>query len=537
MREQQSYRAAIYCRLSSEDGADHESMSIGNQRALLTEYVQKQGWEVVDTYIDDGFSGTNFDRPGFQRMIADIEKGRINLVITKDLSRLGRNYIMCGQYTEIYFPERHVRYIALNDGVDTLNQTSSMDITPFKHILNDMYAKDISTKIKSTLHAKARRGEYLGALDPYGYLRSPEDKHKLIINEETAPIVRRMFEMCAAGIGPRSIASTLNKEGVLSPTEYTRFRKHNPERDGEFERKSFWTRTYVHFMLQNEMYVGSMVQGRQHTPSYRSKKREPIPKEDWVVVPDMHEPIVSRELFEEAQKRLAARKKTIKAREEPALFAGLFYCEACGTSMKLGVSQQKYFYYMCGRSQAIGIEACSSHYINRDTLYQVVQEDIQRNAKLFSEDAEKAAQKLMELKCADQQKQVTAMKRDLVSAKKRLADLDVKLKRTYEDNMSGKLPDHIFTMFIAYYDTERATLKSNIAEMEKTLEKVRDTKADIERFAALIQKYTSFEKLDRFMLHELIDRITIYETPGMGRYRKGKEKRITIYYKFVGAIQ
>lgn len=261
---------------------------------------------------------------------------------------------------------------------------------------------------------------------------------------------------------------------VISPKEYTRFRKHNPERDGEFERRHFWTRTYVHFMLQNEIYVGSMVQGRQYTPSYRSKKREPIPKEDWVVVPDMHEPIISRELFDEAQKRLIARKKTIKAKDEPALFAGLFYCEACGTSMKLGVSQQKYFYYMCGRSQAIGTVACSSHYINRDTLYQVVQEDIQRNARLFSEDTEKAAQKLMELKCADQQKQTATMKRDLASAKKRLADLDMKLKRTYEDNMSGKLPDHIFTMFIADYDTERATLKANIAEMEKALEKVRD---------------------------------------------------------------
>ena len=224
----------------------------------------------------------------------------------------------------------------------------------------------------------------------------------------------------------------------------------------------------------------------------------------------------------------------LKSSEKSTLLCNTFHN---GLRVKLGVSQQKYFYYMCGRSQAIGTVACSSHYINRDTLYQVVQEDIQRNARLFSEDTEKAAQKLMELKCADQQKQTATMKRDLASAKKRLADLDMKLKRTYEDNMSGKLPDHIFTMFIADYDTERATLKANIAEMEKALEKVRDTKADIDRFAALIRKYTSFEKLDRFMLHELIDRITIYETPGMGRCRKGKEKRITIYYKFVGAIQ
>lgn len=538
MREQQNYRAAIYCRLSSEDGADHESMSIGNQRALLTEYVEKQGWEVVDTYIDDGFSGTNFDRPGFQRMIADIEKGRINLVITKDLSRLGRNYIMCGQYTEIYFPERHVRYIALNDGVDTLNQTSSMDITPFKHILNDMYAKDISTKIKSTLHTKARRGEYLGALDPYGYLRHPDDKHKLIINEETAPIVRRIFEMSAAGMGSRSICTVLNDEGILSPAEYTRFRKHDPTKEGEFVRKRFWCQTYLRSILKNEMYVGCMVQGRQYTPSYRSKKREPVPKEDWIVVPDMHEPIVTRELFDEAQKKMQARKKVIKPLDEPRLFSGLFYCEACGTAMRQHTTGNgKYTYFICGKHHAIGKLACSSHYINYDIFYQVIQEDIRRNAKLFSEDSEQAAKKLMELKCADEQKQAAKMKRDLTSAKKRLADLDVKLKRAYEDNMNGKLPDHIFSMFIADYDAERAGLRSSISDMEKALEKVRDAKSDIDRFAALIKKYTSFEELDRFMLNELIDRITIYETPGMGRNRIGKEKTITIYYKFVGAIQ
>ena len=539
MREQQNYRAAIYCRLSSEDGPDHESMSIGNQRSLLTEYVEKQGWEIVDTYIDDGYSGTNFDRPGFQRMIADIERGRINLVITKDLSRLGRNYIMCGQYTEIYFPERHVRYIALNDGVDTLNQTSSMDITPFKHILNDMYARDISTKIKSTLHAKAKRGEYLGALDPYGYLRSPEDKHKLIINPETAPIVRRMFEMCAAGMGARSIATTFNSEGILCPTEYTRFRKHNPETDGEFVRKHFWTRTYVQFMLKNEIYVGSMVQGRQYTPNHRSQKREPIPKENWIVVPNMHEAIVSRELFDEAQQKLQSRKKVCTGSSDlPHLFSGLFFCEDCGYSMRHGYTQKrKYIYYSCGKSHAIGGIACSAHYINYNTLYQIVQDDIKRNAILFSEDRERYTKELMKLKCADEQKRESKMQSELASAEKRLAQLDVKLKRTYEDNISGKLPDHIFSMFIEDYDAEKAALKATIADTKRALEKVRDTKADIDRFAQLIQKYTSFTELDRFMLNELIDRITIYETPGMGRFRNGKEKIITIHYKFVGALK
>ena len=407
-----------------------------------------------------------------------------------------------------------------------------------QHFFNDMYAKDISTKIKSTLHTKARRGEYLGALDPYGYLRHPDDKHKLIINEETAPIVRRIFEMSAAGMGSRSICTVLNDEGILSPAEYTRFRKHDPTKDGEFVRKRFWCQTYLRSILKNEMYVGCMVQGRQYTPSYRSKKREPVPKEDWIVVPDMHEPIVTRELFDEAQKKMQARKKVIKPLDEPRLFSGLFYCEACGTAMRQHTTGNgKYTYFICGKHHAIGKLACSSHYINYDIFYQVIQEDIRRNAKLFSEDSEQAAKKLMELKCADEQKQAAKMKRDLTSAKKRLADLDVKLKRAYEDNMNGKLPDHIFSMFIADYDAERAGLRSSISDMEKALEKVRDAKSDIDRFAALIKKYTSFEELDRFMLNELIDRITIYETPGMGRNRIGKEKTITIYYKFVGAIQ
>lgn len=239
------------------------------------------------------------------------------------------------------------------------------------------------------------------------------------------------------------------------------------------------------------------------------------------------------------QAKLKTRKKVCEGPSDlPHLFSGLFFCEACGSSMRLGYTQKrKYIYYSCARSTAIGSIACSTHYINFNTLYQVVQEDIKRNAILFSEDYEQATTRLMELKCADEQKQASKMQRELASAEKRLAELDVKLKRAYEDNINGKLPDHIFSMFISDYDAEKATLKATIADLRKSLEKVKDTAADIDRFAKLIQKYTSFEELDRFMLNELIDRITIYETPGMGRYRKGKEKIITIYNKFVGTLQ
>lgn len=462
MREQQNYTAGIYCRLSSEDSAEHESMSIGNQKAMLSDYVKRQGWEVGDIYIDDGYSGTNFERPDFKRMIGDIENGKINMVVVKDLSRLGRNYIMCGQYTEIYFPEKGVRFIAVNDNVDTINNMGSMDITPFKHILNDMYAKGISTKIKSSLHMKAMRGEYLGALYPYGYVRDPKDKHKLLVNEETAPIVKRIFEMCAGGMGSRSIATTLNNEGVLSPAEYNRFKNHDTEKDGAFVRKRYWCQTYIRTMLQNEMFIGSMVQGRQYTPSYRTKKR---------------------------------------------------------------------------RHHQQGKFACSSHYINCDVITRLVREDIKRNAVLFAEDTERAVRELTEKKCSDDQKKMSQMKSELTASRNQLAGLNAKLRRAYEDNLSGKLPDHIFTMLIGNYDEEKETLQRTIRELEKRIDASNAARSDVERFSKLIQKYTSFEELDSFMLHELIEKITIYETPNMGRYRKGKEKIVTIYYKFVGALQ
>ena len=541
MREQQKYTVGIYCRLSSEDSAEHESMSIANQREMLCDYVKRQGWEIGSVYVDNGYSGVNFQRPDFQRMIGDIENGKINLVICKDLSRLGRNYILCGQYTEIYFPERGVRFIALNDGYDSLNTPGSMDITPFKHILNDMYCKDISAKIKSSLRTKSLRGEYLGSKDPYGYLRDPNDKHKLIVNEETAPIVRRMFEMCAGGYGARWIATRFNEEGILSPADYTRWREHDSEKDGVFERKCFWTRVHMRTMLCNEIYIGSMVNCRHITPNYRTKKRVKQEKEDWIVVPDMHEPIISRELFDEAQKAIAIRlnmtsnAKGPKARED--IFSGLFRCEACGTSMLLHRTGTGYYAYICRKHHAIGKTACSSHYINYDKFHAAVLADIQKHAVLFAEDTEKAARELAAKIGREDEKKLARTKKDLIVAQKQLAELDVKLKKSYEDNMSGKLPDHIFKMFIADYDDEKATLKEAVRDMELTLEKARNAETDADRFVKSVQQYAGCEELDRFMLHELIERITIWETPNMGRYRKGKEKVITIYYKFVGTLQ
>lgn len=295
-------------------------------------------------------------------------------------------------------------------------------------------------------------------------------------------------------------------------------------------------------MLQNEMFIGSMVQGRQYTPSYRTKKRVKNDREDWIVVKGMHEPIISEELFEQAQKALHSRKiqprKDSPHHVDPDVFSGLFRCEACGTAMrKHRTHNGKYIYYVCGRHHQQGKFACSSHYINCDVITRLVREDIKRNAVLFTEDTERAVRELTEKKCSDDQKKMSQMKSELTASRNQLAGLDAKLRRAYEDNLSGKLPDHIFTMLIGNYDEEKETLQRTIRELEKRIDASNAARSDVERFSKLIQKYTSFEELDSFMLHELIEKITIYETPNMGRYRKGKEKIVTIYYKFVGALE
>ena len=532
MRTQQNYEVGIYCRLSVDDGSNNESMSIGNQRQILTEYADKQGWNIRNVYIDDGFSGVSFDRPNFKRMIDDVESGIINLIIVKDLSRLGRNYILCGQYTEIYFPEKNVRFIALNDGIDTLY--SNNDIAPFKNILNDMYAKDISVKIKSALHAKARRGEYLGACDPYGYLRDPQDKHRLVINPEVAPNVMRMFELCVSGYGLHRIAKILNKDGVLSPADYDRFRKHNAA-DGEFAPKYTWSMGVVRNIVKNPMFIGHMVQCRKRSQSYRTQKIVLNSKEDWVIVENTHEPIVSKELFNKTQKVIEGRTRFIKQTGEPHIFTNLFFCAECGRKMahhKRDISTGNY--YSCGKYRALGPDGCSSHHISYDNIYGVVLRDIQNNVQLLQEDEQKALKDIMAIKFSEEQKRLKNAKKELTTAQRKLPELEAKIKRVYEDNISGKLPDNLFATFLADYQAEKTTLQERIRTLQNDVVQLENTQKDVSQFVKLIKQYTDISTLNRQNLNELIDKITISETPQP--HSRNKDFIITIYYKFVGKL-
>lgn len=526
------YSVAIYCRLSVDDGTNLESMSIANQKTMLTEYVKKQGWKLANIYVDDGYSGVNFERPAFQRMIQDIEQGRINLVIVKDLSRLGRNYILCGQYTEIYFPEKNVRFIALNDGIDTLY--SNNDIAPFKNILNDMYAKDISVKIRSSLHAKARKGEFLAPYAPYGFLKSSEDKHILIINEEVAPHIKRMFELSASGVSTKKIAKILEEDGVLTPLDYRNFKKYNPV-DGIFQKKYTWDGAVVRWILRNPVYVGHNVQCRKRVQSYRTKKIVPNKREDWIIVENTHEAIVSQELFDTVQKALDGRLRFVKRTGEPQIFSKLFYCAECGHCMLHHDRTNHPKYYSCGKYRADGVKACTSHHITYDNLYEIVLKDIQKHVKLVEEDEGRAIQEILSVKCSAEEKQLAKAKKEWKQAKKRLEEMDSRIKRVYEDNLSGKIPDDLFSVFITDYQNEKQTLTETVHTLEDEVSKLQENRTDVSRFIALLKEYTNITTIDRQILTALIDKITISEDRSQ-QGKKNKEQTITIYYKFVGAV-
>jgi site-specific DNA recombinase len=530
MGTQQEYHVGIYCRLSVDDGTNNESMSIGNQRQMLSEYVCKQGWNIEEIYIDDGWSGTTFERPDFKRLICDIESGRINLVIVKDLSRLGRNYILCGQYTEIYFPERNVRFIALNDGIDSI-QTNN-DIAPFKNILNDMYAKDISVKVRSSLHAKARRGEFLGANAPYGYIRDPNDRHRLIINPEVAPNIKRLFELVASGDSLYKTAKIFTDEGILTPADYIRFRKHNPA-DGEFVPQYKWDKSVLNQIVHNQRYVGDMVQCRKRIQSYRNHKQVWNPKEDWIVVEGTHEGIVSKELFDAVLKAIEGRTRIIKKKDEPHMFSGLFFCKDCGRRMAHHI-HAKSDYFSCGKYRADGKAACSSHFITVSALSEIVLADIQKHVTLLQSDEEKAVKRIMDSKFADEEKRLSKAKRDLREQKKRQSELDSRIKKVYEDNVSGKLPDELFQTFLRDYEVEKVTLKESIRSLEDEVHTLEAVKTDASQFIALLRQYTDITVLDRPTLIALIDRITISEPPDS--FGRNRDQTIEIHYKFAGVL-
>lgn len=499
------YHVALYVRLSKEDENEGPSESVNNQKSLLNEFVQQHRLSVYDTYVDDGWSGTNFDRPDFQRMIGDIEAKKVNMVITKDLSRLGRDYIMTGHYMERYFPERRVRYISLLDGIDTGVESTANDITPFRAIMNDMYAKDISKKIKSVKRDKQRKGQFIGGKPVYGYKMHPTEKNKIVIDEESAPIVRRIFGMALEGISCRQIAAQLNAEGVPTPATYAGLPVPKP---GPYT--GLWSSERISEMLQNETYIGSMVQGRTVKVSYKSKRSLRQPKENWVVVENTHEPLIDRETFEKVQVLVASRKHT-RSRTYDFLLKGLIFCHECGyplavVNRKNAAGEERLFFICRTYQRFTKAGVCTCHSIKEKTVTDAVIDKVQEVCKAFLSPSVllPAAQEAV-----SQARKENALEGELQALQRKIDSLTANLDQMYMDKLSGILSDADFQRIYQKVKMDRAQLEEERKELERQQE---SPVPQEDRAKELVQRFIDSVPTNRELLFSLIERIELSES-------------------------
>ena len=508
------YHVALYIRLSKEDENEGPSQSVQNQESLLREFVQQHRLSVHDTYIDDGWSGTNFDRPAFQRMIADIEAKKVNMVITKDLSRLGRDYILTGHYMERYFPEHQVRYISLLDGIDTGVDSTANDITPFRAIMNDMYAKDISKKIKSVKRDKQRKGKFIGGKPVYGYKMHPTEKNKIVIDEEVAPIVRRIFALALSGMSCRNIATLLNQEGVPTPATYAGLLVARP---GPYT--GLWSSERISDMLQNETYIGNMVQGRSVKISYKSKKCLKQNPANWVVVEGTHEPLVDRETFQKVRMLVNSRRHT-RSRTYDFLLKGLIFCHECGYPLAVlnrkNAKGEDVLYFVCRTYQRFTkAGVCTCHSIKEKTVTDAVIAKVREvcQAYLNPDELLPVAQEAVEN--AGKQSRLES---ELQALQSKIDSLTANLDRMYTDWLSGLLPEADFQRIFSRIKLEREQLEEKRQELE--LRQKSPVRSE-DRARELVQQFIETAGKSRELLVSLIERVEFTE-----------DKEIIIKFRF-----
>lgn len=506
-------RAGIYCRLSKDDDLDGTSASIQNQRELLSRYCEEQGWRLAGIYQDDGYTGLNMERPDLQRMLADVERGKLDVVLTKDLSRLGRNYLQAGQLIEEFFPRNRVRYIALNDAVDTDTEN---DITPFKNILNEMYSRDVSKKVHSSYLTKAKTGKFTGCLAPFGYKKDPEDKNHLLIDEDTAWIVRKIFDYAQNGHGPNYIRRKLEDEEIPAPIWWNRqkglrdkrskFEIADPER-GRF----IWDFTTIKEILSNPVYIGAIASQKtvyKFKVGWMGDKKQA----DWITVEGMHEPIISREVFQIVQEKVKSRKRP-DAWGNYSLFAGLVKCGQCGSALNIRTanakSQDKIF--TCSKYNKYGVAHCSQHRISYDALYSIVLEQIRSCARAALSDEQEAADQLQENCQADELAEREAIQRSITEDSERIAALERIISRVYEDMVAGRITEENFTRILERSQTEQTALKNRVALTRQRLDEQQQEQEDNSRWLEIIKEYADIRELDAVTLNRLIQKIVIHE--------------------------
>jgi len=535
----QPYNTVLYMRLSRDDEKYGDSVSIETQRTILRQFASDNNLHVVDEYVDDGWSGTNFERPDFKRMMDDVEAGKINCIVTKDLSRFGREHVMMDYYLEFMFTEKHIRYIAVTENEDTEKGLS--DFVPFKNLFNEWFAKDTSRKVKAAFRAKHVNGERTCAYAPLGYKKSPDAKNRIVPDEETRWIIEKIFDLAVHGAGAAKITRVLREEKVPTASWL------NYQRDGTFahiyadappEKAYAWTIAQVKSILHNETYIGNSVHNTQSTISYKNKRVVRKPKEDWFRVENTHEPLISKSDFEQVQEQTKSRRRQ-KADSTTQIFAGLVRCADCGWSMSYGTNKttsNPFSYFNCTNYRQFGKKAgtCTAHYIRYDVLYQYVLTRTRHWAKEAHTDEEKLLENL--LKAGDRERAASKKKQaaELKKAEKRKTELDNMFARMYEDWAAGRITESNFSMLTQRYQTEQEELELKIQEFKEELEAEQQSIENAENWIRIIKEIGSPEELTAEILNALIEKIIIHEaTEDDFGFR---QQEIEIIFRFVGKI-
>jgi len=522
---------ALYCRLSRDDELQGDSNSIINQKAILQKYADDNGFGNTQFFVDDGYSGTNFDRPDWQRLIGLVDEGRIGTVIVKDMSRLGRDYLKVGYYTEVVFPGADVRFIAINNGVDSANQQDS-DFTPFLNIINEWYAKDTSKKIRAVFKAKGESGKPLCVNPPYGYLKDPDDKYRWIVDEDAAKVVREIFKLCIEGYGPSQIANILSKQKIETPTAHAKRIKLNLPTQPSDDDSCIWRTSTVTHILTRMEYIGHTVNFKTHRKSYKNKKQMQNDPSEWQIFKNTHEAIVDESVFEIVQKIRDGRRRVTPMGEMPIL-SGMLFCADCGSKLyqvrgRGWDHSQEYF--VCASYRKIK-GGCSSHQIRNVVIEEALLDDIRR-ITAFAKDHESEFVEMITQKTRTAlDRSLRDNKRELEQATQRIRKLDEIIQRLYEDNLEGKITNERFTKMIANYEAEQQTLEQKVAELQTAIATEKETALNADHFLTLVRKYTEIPELTAEIIREFVEKVYVYKVEKVDGHRV---HRIKIVYNCIG---
>ena len=535
---QQLKTTALYCRLSKDDERQGESLSIETQKSMLVRYAQENGLLPYEIYVDDGYSGLNFERPSFQRMIDDVAVGKISVVVVKDLSRFGRDHIVVGQYQEIYFPSKKVRFIALNDGIDTVNSHTT-DYAALKNVINEFYSRDTSRKIKAAFRARAKDGKYHAKAAPFGYLKDPNDHNHLIPDPETAPIVAKIYDLVLKGWGNHRIRDYLRETKVPVPSWYQLIRgvedkSHMfPDEDSKY----IWRPDTLRLLIRNRVYCGDCVLCRSDT-IFKTKQHFKTDEKEWITVENTHEAIVSREIWERANELIAVKRREYRKTltGDLNIFSGLLKCADCGKALsrrKYG-SNSGHMIYVCGTYATYGSHKCTQHKIFEEDLTAAMLADIQELFSAVTKNKARLIDLLIKGKAESEGKTLTTKETQYKRVCKRLEDVNRLIDKLYEDSISGKVNETNFVRLLGKYQQEQESILAEKEKLQGETAAVREIRSDVEHFADLLERYGDISKLTPEILNMLVEKIVVYEPRAVDGVMR---QQLDVYYRYIGVIK